>query len=99
MTTAEELIEDLEVKLAYVVADQAAWLAMKFRQRTPANLTKTRAGIYYKTTALTAYVGIRFAVRYAGQTPTGQRFEKQWNELRPQVRQRIINDINDLMKG
>ena len=99
MTTVEELIEGLEVKLAYVVADQAAWLAGKFRSKTPANLTRTRSGIYYQTTALTAYVGIRFAVRYAGQTQTGQRFERQWNELRPQVRQRIINDINDLLKG
>ncbi len=97
--TADELIEDLEWKVAVIVADQAAWLAMKFRQRTPANLTRTRAGIYYKATALTAYVGIRFAVRYAGQTPTGQRFERQWNELRPQVRQRIISSINDITKG
>lgn len=97
--TAEELLEDLEWKVAVIVADQAAWLAMKLRQRTPANLTRTRAGIYWKAASGTAYVGIRFARRYAGTTPTGQRFEKQWNELRPVVRQRIINDINDLLKG
>ena len=97
--TAEELIEELEWKVAVIVADQAAWLALQFRNRTPANLTRTQAGIYWKATATTAYVGIRFAHRYAGTTPTGQRFEKQWNELRPQVRQRIIYGINEILKG
>jgi len=97
--TAEEIIEELEVKLAVVVADQAMWLANEFRKRTPSNRTKTRSGIYWQATGLTAVVGIRFARRYAGNTPTGQRLQKQWNELRPQVRQRIISDINQILKG
>jgi hypothetical protein len=97
--TAEELFEDLEIKVAILVADQAAWLAQQFRHETPANLTRTRAGIYWKATGLTAHVGIRFARRYAGSTPTGQRLQRQWNELRPQVRQQIISGINDILKG
>ena len=97
--TAEELIEELEYKLAFIVADQAAWLARKIRSGTPSNLTRTRAGIYYQAAGLTAVVGIRFARRYAGNTPTGQRLQKQWSELRPQVRNRIISDINNLLKG
>ena len=97
--TTEDLIENLESQLADIVADQARWLAQQFRNRTPANLTRTRSGIFYQATALTAYVGIRFAVRYAGTTPTGKRFEKHWNDLRPQVRERIISEINDFLKG
>lgn len=97
--TAEELIEQLETRIAAVVADQAAWLAKQFRSRTPSNLTKTRAGIYWQATGLTAVVGIRFARRYAGNTPTGQRLQAQWNELRPQVRQRIISGINEILQG
>ena len=97
--TAEELFEELENGIAVVVADQAAWLARKFREQTPANRAKTRAGIYWKAAGSTAFVGIRFARRYAGVTPTGRRFAAQWNELRPQVRQRIIIGINDILKG
>ena len=97
--TAEELLQDLETRIAVIVAEQAAWVAQRIQNQTPANRTRTRAGIYWRATGLTASVGIRFARRYAGNTPTEKRLQSQWNELRPQVMRRIISEINQLFKG
>lgn len=88
----EELLEQLVDR---VVADAARYTAAQLRRRCPPERKKTLQAIYQRSQGSVAVVGLRFAVRYAStNTRTGQWMEREWNAIRPRVRQRIITALN-----
>lgn len=95
----EDLVVEVNFELPNILAEEARWLAEQIRSQTPANRAKTRSGIYWTASGNRATVGIRFAKQYAGQHPTHRRLRAQWQELRPLVRQRIIEKINEVLQG
>jgi hypothetical protein len=97
--TLEELVVEFETEIPRIIAEEAHWVASQIRAKTPPNRVKTRNGVYVQVHGQTATVGIRFAKRYSGDTPTHQRLREQWRQLRPLVRERMITKLNDLLKG
>lgn len=95
----EDLVIEVEAQLPTVLAEEAQWFADQLRSRVATNRVQTRNGIYVRVSGNTATVGIRFANKYPGNTPTRQWLREQWRQLRPLVRERIISKLNDLLKG
>ena len=95
----EDLVIEIEAQLPDLLAQEANWLANELKKRTPSNRVQTRSGIYVRVGDQSATVGIRFAKYYGGNTPTRQWLREQWRQLRPLVRQRIIQKLNDFLQG
>ncbi len=95
----EDLVIEVQASLPELLAEEANWLAGELKKRTPTNRVQTRSGIYVRISDRTATVGIRFAKYYGGNTPTRQWLREQWRQLRPLVRQRIIQKLSDFLQG
>ena len=97
--TPMEFAVYLESEVAAIIAEEALIAGKWIRSQTPSSRRKTKQAIFVRVAKATAIVGLKFAREYAGRTETHKRFERQWRELRPLVRQRIIQRFNDIFKG
>jgi len=98
--TPNELAAHINEQASVVIRSVSGNAVQRFRRRTPANRTRTRRALTAKVNGLKSKVGLRFSKQYPSRgTETQQRFEQQWQNIRPLVRQELINRFNQLLKG
>lgn len=92
MITEEQLSQLADM----IVADAARQAAAELRRRCPPERQKTLRAIYQRSQGSVAVVGLRFAERYAStNTRTGKWIRREWDNIRPQIRRRMILALNE----
>ena len=98
--TPDTLTKQLINQAPEIVEFAAIEAAQRFRRRTPGDRPKTKSAVFVEFNGNTARIGLRFKRNYPAKgTPTKRRFEKQWQAIRPIVRQQIVNQLNQILKG
>jgi ribosomal protein L29 len=93
-----EWINQLEKRVAEAVTAEAVLIASEIRGKTPPRRIKTRQSVKARLYGTRARVGLYFAQRYGGSaTPTHEWFKKQWREIRPKAKRRLIARINHII--
>jgi hypothetical protein len=91
-------INQLEKRVTEAVTAEAILIASEIRGKTPPRRIKTRQSVKARLYGTEARVGLYFAQRYGGSaTPTHEWFKKQWREIRPKAKKRLIARINNII--
>jgi len=98
--TLEEFAEHLERETEIAVREAVQFAAQQIRELTPSQMTQTRAAVFSRSNKLDGIVGLRFRRQYdAAGTNTQKRLRRQWLTIRPLIRKRFIERLNDALKG
>lgn len=98
--TLEEFAKHFEQEVQAAIEEACRNAAQEFRERTPPQMTQTRAAVYYKADGSIGIVGLRFRRQYnAAGTATQKRLRQQWLAIRPMIRKRFIARVNEVLKG